>query len=625
MSQKLALALVLAAEQVSGNGPVNDYTTSPTSPLGFRCMEAKDEEADVLEDDHQDPFNYVIELTSPTTFGIHWHDGNLQKTREFHPLKCDINDGEQQWAGGRMLLLQNACFLKNSEDTESCFRKQYFKYPVDPDSPTVKHELRRRSDGLGFGVWPGNKVQVYNRSGTTTADMVRRLFPRSAQFEVCAHTGSCVPGQGLCQPAFWLVAEDWNYDPYEDAWSDMPSSSFRPHLDISEVAYDWNQVHHTPQYGPYPLCPEDELGRATKCVGNETLTIRVSSLEVKSATIEDNGQKVVFDVKFSLEWGDRYAVHPCTINLYRVRTSGKHLQVPSTRFWTPNLKAANEMEDTQVKYAASSLGVNLGFGQPVKVSVSEDTQIWPKQLVLSRAYQAQYFPEPMLDWWQYPYDNQTLKLVLADMSLAPGTYKFEVAPSAVNADDVDVGDEWKFESLEVGVVTEDDRSAISISVRMKRTAASKLYTLLYPALTFVCLDVMGHLIMPYDNDGELFMAQALMMGVSITMLDPDFLGFPATVSRMPYIQCFVLMLTVGTLKTALLLMGRLLWRSRINGLESRLEAGSDGKEGEEGPSVARRLEKLRAQRRIYDLFVKATVPLWYLVSLLAVSIAYNVL
>mmetsp|Transcript_52319 Transcript_52319/g.121659 ORF Transcript_52319/g.121659 Transcript_52319/m.121659 type:complete len:327 (+) Transcript_52319:91-1071(+) len=267
--------------------------------------------------------------------------------------------------------------------------------------------------------------------------------------------------------------------------------------------------------------------------------------------------------------------------------------------------------------ASTSLGVSLDFGKPVNHS-TDSSEPWPKQLVLSRAYEAELFPSPSIKWGKYPYDTQSLNLNLALMSVSPGDYVFSFRAAAFDrSDDIDVGDSWKFVSVSAGLAKKDGRSVLTATVTVDRNARSKIYTLLLPAISFAILDSVGHILMPYDDYANLFAVQALMIGVSIQMLDPSFLGIPSTLNSMPFMQCFMLMLVVGALKTSGLIMGRLFFTRKIARMEQKLE-------GEKDASLEAALEKLRWRNTAYDYVVKVSVPVWYLVSWLITVAAYGI-
>ena len=83
-----------------------------------------------------------------------------------------------------------------------------------------------------------------------------------------------------------------------------------------------------------------------------------------------------------------------------------------------------------------------------------------------------------------------------------------------------------------------------------------------PAVSLAVFECGFHLVADYDNAEGVFMTQAVVVGVGMAMLDPAFLGFPAYVNKMPFVQCFVLMIVVGALKTSLLIAARLFWTRR---------------------------------------------------------------
>mmetsp|Transcript_52320 Transcript_52320/g.121662 ORF Transcript_52320/g.121662 Transcript_52320/m.121662 type:complete len:156 (-) Transcript_52320:631-1098(-) len=139
MARTLAAALALQPALRASRAALEEHwDRSPIggSQYGYECGEAIQLEEDKQNtDDYGDYYHYVIGLASETTFAVAWSDKYLQRSRAFHPMKCryqvTVNGtlhGEH--AAGSLLLLQNACYLKNSFDITACYRRQEGVLPV---------------------------------------------------------------------------------------------------------------------------------------------------------------------------------------------------------------------------------------------------------------------------------------------------------------------------------------------------------------------------------------------------------------------------------------------------------------------------------------------------------------
>ena len=104
-------------------------------------------------------------------------------------------------------------------------------------------------------------------------------------------------------------------------------------------------LHYEPANGPYPPCPVGPDGRQVPCSDDnstdssqppELLELYVSRPMIVVTSIGTRGVEV--NVKYSVAWSDRTAVHPCRISLYKygegVSPQGK--RVHTRDWWTPN-------------------------------------------------------------------------------------------------------------------------------------------------------------------------------------------------------------------------------------------------------------------------------------------------
>eukprot|EP00932_Pfiesteria_piscicida_P009291 SRR837773.19997.p1 GENE.SRR837773.19997~~SRR837773.19997.p1 ORF type:complete len:440 (-),score=144.87 SRR837773.19997:22-1251(-) len=271
----------------------------------------------------------------------------------------------------------------------------------------------------------------------------------------------------------------------------------------------------------------------------------------------------MFRITYTLSWGDRYAVHPCTIDLFDVRTQGKQYRVKSSRFWTPSFDIISAAADTQTLFAEASLGVNTKFGSPVKESLGED-EAWPKQLVLDRKYRMQYYPTLKINWDTYPFDSQVAELIISENNLPPGLLALDISGANLDHSGVSTGSDFKKVEVQANVVKVRGRQALKISVKVKRDPKGKVWALFLPILCLGFFESAFHLlIQDYGATDGIFMTQAVTVSVGLAMTDPGFLGFPVSAGGVPFAQAFAMMLVLGALKTSFMILGRVLWDRRM--------------------------------------------------------------
>jgi len=601
--------------------------------------------------DVEPSFLAVLELSllSPTTLDLQINDEMLREEHSYHPGKCYMEDEEDDLYGALRILIQT-CKLKNP-DIESCFRKSNFPYPVKPDASTMKIDL-----------WP-----TENGSWAAIDDYQRFRLSRSESepgyigLEVCAPKAKCVSSESLCVPAVTLVAQDPEAGSYKLTAGDMWNfTEYTTSSDIHSVVEEWEQPYALPDYGPYPPCPEDEKGRAMRCEGNETLTISIRKLTIDRAEVGSDGS-VTFGVTYVLEWGDRFAVHPCTHNLFHIRTGGHPYVIPSSTYWTPTFTIEPAAKPPKIISAGKQLGVNLDFGKPVTDAVHSSVDVpWPKQLVLSRTYKVEHYPVVELDWLKFPFDSQDLSIVLSEFSVEPGRVVLDISNTEFSHEKTHVGDGWIKESVNFEKMSEDDMQALKLIVRVRRDPKGKVYTLFLPVLTLAVFEVAFNLIVCYSDTSGVFMTKAVTTGVAVSMTNPEVLGFPSSVSVMPYAQCFVLMVVLGTMFSSIMVLGRFCWENKIRSLSKEIDSmmskfgaavstfGVDAptarsfcfKEEEvdkvsslapgEGEYMRYHQmlvdkNKLLCQLKRYDMVIRAAVVVWYIVSFLTVSLLYGII
>lgn len=335
---------------------------------------------------------------------------------------------------------------------------------------------------------------------------------------------------------------------------------------------------------------------------------------------------VAFTLRYKLEWGDRYAVHPCTINLYNIHTSGKQFTIPTAGYWLPAFKAGRARQSESVTSAGSSLGVNTFAGHPVTKKVASigdpgpnsSALPFPKQLVFNRQYEVVFYPSMALSWDMYPFDKQTFQVQISEMSMTPSQLTLNATRAAFTHKDAQVGDQFKKNSASVEVVMVNGQEHLQVTVEVSRFTKGKLYSIILPSLSVAFLDTAFHLMTSYDDVTMLFMTSAVVAGVGVQLVNPDFLGIPRDLTTIPFMQCFTLMIIVGGLKQMILVLLRKVVQKRFGSPAAEKDPAKVvpmHSENIESPEVSTKLAW-------YDFIVRWSVPVWYVVSWSAVVIGY---
>lgn len=206
-------------------------------------------------------------------------------------------------------------------------------------------------------------------------------------------------------------------------------------------------------------------------------------------------------------------------------------------------------------------------------------------------------------------------------------------------------------------------STLVITVVVEWKPKAKLFSSVLPVITIAVFDVAFHFTADYTNTEGVFTAQALMAGIGMQLMDPEFLGFPAAIKETPFIQMFSLMIIVGALKTAALYLLRVAWTRKTTALDdaiaeeyktlkrrrlycdataaalrspSKMKDSQDNvdeqkatmkqlKEIHHLEQDAAALDRLQTQLEKYETGVRISVPVWYLVSWLCISSSWGLL
>lgn len=157
--------------------------------------------------------------------------------------------------------------------------------------------------------------------------------------------------------------------------------------------------------------------------------------------------------------------------------------IPGNTSWSPTLSITSAQKDSKLISQGKKLGVNFAFGTPVTDAVYSPQEVpWPKQLVLSRTFKVEHYPQVSLDWSKYPFDSQELTIVLSEESLEPGLLELDIGSMQFGHDKASVGDAWTKESASYEIVDLEGRQALKLSVRVKRDPKGKVYSLFLPCI-----------------------------------------------------------------------------------------------------------------------------------------------
>ena len=193
-----------------------------------------------------------------------------------------------------------------------------------------------------------------------------------------------------------------------------------------------DSVYNLPADGPFWPCPLGADGRQQNCKTysrpepeslQESLDVYVtiSDLQINSVSLMSY-EKFSVELKYDATWSSRYAVHPCSINLYDdgVGVGVKGKTVPSHRWWKPTpiadggSTAVKHSENLKV-FRSSLLDnnfpadlVNTPCSKPSFGSTSEPECPWPMQLFLQDKIVVEATFKSDWNLARFPFDTQTL-------------------------------------------------------------------------------------------------------------------------------------------------------------------------------------------------------------------------
>jgi hypothetical protein len=404
-------------------------------------------------------------------------------------------------------------------------------------------------------------------------------------FEVCHTRGTCTANSFDCIPAYTVIAKGdpnkgdsrnlFKYDAIIEPatvtalGTPVPAVieevTVIPLQNPIEASGPLPSVYATPSEGPHFPCavkggsppfngeqlPCDD--GASKSLGHtpspSNLTVYVSNFNIEEVPLMtfDNFQ-VKF--KYTATWSDRYAVHPCTINLYDtgkgVGANGK--MIPSADWWVPSPTMLQKTDET-VTHAKDLKVMHTATDAVVEPCDGKDGAMkcpWPKQLFLQEEVVLTATKSSSWNMNQHPFDTQILTgkvslvsniayavdLPKVSMNFTQGAMEAKQTTDSVKA--IYGGTDW--EVLSATVQHKKGDLEVSFRIEMRRASASVVFKVLIPVIAISLLSVLAGTL--EANDRLLVVSVSVLAGS--TMLDPDFLGLPAGTEGVPFLMALVI-------------------------------------------------------------------------------------
>jgi hypothetical protein len=209
---------------------------------------------------------------------------------------------------------------------------------------------------------PGYLREVTARSTLDPATAVTHQYDYS--YEVCSRPGDCTEGDFECINAYTIVGvgnpADVDARNLIGFTSGGSTHTYYPRQYPTMGSGTIDSVYAKPVGGPYWPCPVNESsGRQLACSDDPNdglamsldLYVTIGSLKVKRVT---KMSYTAFSVLLEYEatWTSRYAVHPCTINLYDdgAGVGAKGKVVSTEGWWLPSPKG-DGATSTSVKHS----------------------------------------------------------------------------------------------------------------------------------------------------------------------------------------------------------------------------------------------------------------------------------
>ena len=248
---------------------------------------------------------------------------------------------------------------------------------------------------------------------------------------------------------------------------------------------------------------------------------------------------------YSATWSDRYAVHPCKVNLYDVTGSRGKFE-PASKWWKPEGKGVGATESRTNH--ADELQVMAAPGTAIQTACTMDTCPWPKQLYLKEAMslEAQFANDWNLQ--KFPFDTQTLtgniRLVtnFARASDQVATELNITGLDTLNATRAYLRRLYPLTAWSVISVRLQQPSTVSqpfdvsFEVTMRRNAAGAVFKVIIPLMSLMMLTVLAANMQAAPR----LKVIGLCLIASANMLNPRFLGLPEGYDGpMPFLMAIV--------------------------------------------------------------------------------------
>ena len=381
-------------------------------------------------------------------------------------------------------------------------------------------------------------------------------------FEICHHPGLCTENSWDCVAAYTIVAlgdpfkgDSRNLFRYEaevkdsDGKVDKQDVEVMPRQNPMSASGPLPSVYATPSEGPHFPCAVGANGKQLPCDDGkaaslahtpkpDNLTMHITNFKlVEVPELTFGGYSLKFT--YTATWNDRYAVHPCTINLYDngkgVGANGK--TVKSSEWWSPNPNTLGAM--SQSVSHSSGLQVMHDPENAVTTACTSATCPWPKQLYLKDDITMEATLASGWDLMRHPFDTQTMSGTVNLVSNI--AFAADVPYVAINFTDLafDVGtiglstNDW---TLLEAKVKQTGPLTVEFTIKIQRASASVFFKVMIPYIAVVLLSILAATMDAYER----LMIVSFSVLVGATMLDPDFLGLPAGVEGVPFLMACVI-------------------------------------------------------------------------------------
>ena len=232
---------------------------------------------------------------------------------------------------------------------------------------------------------------------------------------------------------------------------------------------------------------------------------------------------------YSATWSDRYAVHPCKIDLYDV-TGSRGKFVPAADWWKPEGKGVGGTSTTN---HASELQVLSAPGQPITTACTMSTCAWPMQLYIKEQMSLQVDFKNDWNLLKFPFDQQILKgkiFLVTNFARATDQKATELNITALDQFNITASylerlyapAAWSVTNVLVHKPATNLPFEVSFEVVMKRNSSGSIFKVMIPLFCLMMLTVLAAN-MPPENRLKLV---ALCLIAASNMLNPKFLGLP---------------------------------------------------------------------------------------------------